>query len=136
MDEISWQRVKRGLLGKHPHARVVGREIRMILLFFGDTRVGIRIRAHGPQVQLLAEIACTERIEPLDALRWNVELGAGAIALIGRTYVMTCVVDDVDVDRLEHRLQTTAGAAARIRRTIEPAAAPVACALAFAGLAD
>ena len=119
-----WDRIRNDVCRRHRFAHVTAGEVRVVLGFDG-TRVAIRVRPHGGAVIVLAELGYGQAFAPEDALRWNAGLEAGAIALIDEVYVVRAVVDELDGEVLEERLQAVAAAAATIKqrtaRSIDPA---------------
>jgi hypothetical protein len=136
MDEITWARCKRDILRRHPPARELGGELRLVLVF-DTTRVAVRIRRlEGARLELLAEVARADSFEPAEALRWNAELDTGALALVADVYVVRCVVDDLADAHVEHRLRGTAADAANLKRLTHSIIDPACCGITFANYAE
>ncbi|MCB9521404.1 MAG: hypothetical protein H6708_31585 [Kofleriaceae bacterium] len=136
MDDLIWPRTKRDLLRRHPMGRDLGPEVRLVLLV-GPVRVALRVRPlTGARVEVLAEVARLDSFAPQDALRWNAELDAGALAILDDVYVVRCVVDEVDDARVEARLVAAARGAALIKRVTHQVVDPACCGVAFANYAE
>ena len=68
------------LAARHPHARMVRDELRVVLVS-QQIRVGVRVRTAttggAPAVLLAAELGLTASIHPVEALEWNASLTSG-----------------------------------------------------------
>jgi hypothetical protein len=131
MDTQTWSRIQQEILRRHPFARAYDGEVRLVLVL-DATRVGVRVRPVSEgALEVLAEVGDLRALEPWEALRLNAQLPAGALALVGTTYVIRAVVDErdapdgLDGDGLQRRTQRLAGVAAaikgRVRRPVDPA---------------
>ena len=115
------------LAARHPHARMVRDELRVVLVF-KQVRVGVRVRpattGGAPAVLLAAELGSTASIHPVEALEWNASLTSGMLAAMGHILVLRAVlpVDGLSPEGLDGWLHALAAEAAEIKkRTVCPA---------------
>jgi hypothetical protein len=111
------------LAARHPHARMVRDELRVVLVS-QQIRVGVRVRTAttggAPAVLLAAELGLTASIHPVEALEWNASLTSGMLAVMGNTLVLRCVlpVDGLSPEGLDRWLHALAAEAAAIKKRI------------------
>jgi hypothetical protein len=115
------------LLARHPHARMV-RDERRVVLVFQQIRVGVRVRTAttggAPAVLLAAELGLAASIHPVEALEWNASLTSGMLAVVGHSLVLRSVLpmDGLSPEGLDRWLHALAAEAAEIKkRTVRPA---------------
>ena len=115
------------LAARHPYARMLRDELRVVLVF-QQVRVGVRVRpattGGAPALLLAAELGSTASIHPGEALEWNASLTSGMLAAMGHILVLRAVlpVDGLSPEGLDGWLHALAAEAAEIKkRTIRPA---------------
>jgi len=121
--EPTWEAVKQAIRNVYPQAGDDGSHVVLQLdSGTGDT-VGVRISTgttpEGPGILVLCELGSATRLDPSVALRHNMTLAVGALALAdaGQSYVLRHVLrlEDASPGRLEVVVGLLAHEAARLQ---------------------